>query len=151
MSETIQYCTFSLDGQYFGVDVQEVQEVIRYQEMTRVPLASSVVSGLINLRGRIVMAIDLRRRLGLAERPAGKLPMNVVVRSGEDAVSLLVDEIGDVIEVPADTFEKPPETLRGESRILVDGAYKLENRLMLVLNTREAVEVPAGDVLGLSA
>lgn len=142
MSEATQYCTFLLDGHYFGVEVQQVQEVIRYQEMTRVPLASPVVSGLINLRGRIVTAIDLRRRLGLPDRPAGKLPMNVVVRTGDDAVSLLVDEIGDVIEVPADQFESPPETLRGVARTLVDGAYKLEDRLMLVLNTREAVEVP---------
>jgi purine-binding chemotaxis protein CheW len=142
MAETKQYCTFLLEGWYFGVEVQQVQEVIRYQEMTRVPLASPVVSGLINLRGRIVTAVDLRRRLSLPDRPAGKLPMNVVVRMGEDAVSLLVDEIGDVIEVPAETFEKPPETLRGAARSLVEGAYKLENRLMLVLNTREAVEVP---------
>ncbi|MCC7475104.1 MAG: chemotaxis protein CheW [Pirellulales bacterium] len=141
MSEVTQYCTFMLDGHYFGVDVQQVQEVIRYQELTRVPLASPVVSGLINLRGRIVTAIDLRRRLGLSDRPAGKLPMNVVVRTGDDAVSLLVDEIGDVIEVPADKFEKPPETLRGVARTLVEGAFKLEGRLLLVLNTREAVEV----------
>jgi purine-binding chemotaxis protein CheW len=143
MSETRQYCTFLLDGRYFGVEVQQVQEVIRYQELTRVPLASPVVSGLINLRGRIVTAIDLRRRLGLADRPKGKLPMNVVVRTGEDAVSLLVDEIGDVIEVPTDTFEKPPETLRGIARTLVEGAYKLEDRLMLVLDTKQAVEIPA--------
>jgi purine-binding chemotaxis protein CheW len=143
MSESIQFCTFLLDGRYFGVDVRHVLEVIRYQEMTRVPLASPVVSGLINLRGRIVTAINLRRRLGLPERHAGKLPMNVVVRSGEDAVSLLVDEIGDVIEVPADKFELVPETLRGEARELVEGAYKLEDRLMLVLNTRSAVGLPA--------
>ena len=97
---------------------------------------------LINLRGQIVTAIDLRRRLGMADRPTDQTPMNVVVRTGDDAVSLLVDEIGDVIEVPADKFEKPPETLRGIARTLVEGAYKLENRLMLVLNTREAVEVP---------
>jgi purine-binding chemotaxis protein CheW len=151
MSEATQYCTFLLDGRYFGVDVQQVQEVIRYQEMTRVPLASPVVSGLINLRGRIVTAIDLRRRLGLPDRPADKLPMNVVVRTGDEAVSLLVDEIGDVIEVPADQFESPPETLRGVARTLVDGAYKLEDRLMLVLNTREAVRVPDVEMLGMSA
>ncbi len=151
MSETKQYCTFFLDGRYFGVEVQQVQEVIRYQEMTRVPLASPVVSGLINLRGRIVTAIDLRRRLGLADRPADQLPMNVVVRAGDDALSLLVDEIGDVIEVSDDKFEKPPETLRGIARTLVEGAYKLESQLMLVLNTREAVEIPDGEVLGLSA
>lgn len=151
MSETKQYCTFVLDGHYFGVEVRQVQEVIRYQEMTRVPLASPVVSGLINLRGRIVTAIDLRRRLGLPDRPKDKLPMNVVVRTGDDAVSLLVDEIGDVIEVPLDCFEPPPETMRGVARTLVDGAYKLENRLLLVLNTPTAVEVPSNELLSKSA
>jgi purine-binding chemotaxis protein CheW len=142
MNESKQYCTFLLDGRYFGVDVTQVQEVLRYQEMTRVPLASPVVSGLINLRGRIVSAIDLRRRLGLTDRPADQQPMNVIVRAGEDAISLLVDEIGDVIEVPADKFETPPETLNDLSRTLIQGAYKLEDRLMLVLDTQEAVEVP---------
>jgi purine-binding chemotaxis protein CheW len=151
MSETKQYCTFMLDGQYFGVEVRQVQEVIRYQEMTRVPLASSVVSGLINLRGRIVTAIDLRRRLGLPDRQTGKLPMNVVIRTGDEAVSLLVDEIGDVIEVPVDRFEPPPETLRGVARTLVDGAYKLDERLMLVLNTLEAIEVNNQELLSKSA
>jgi purine-binding chemotaxis protein CheW len=68
--------------------------------------------------------------------------MNVIVRAGEEAISLLVDEIGDVIEVPADQFEAPPETLTGFSRTLIQGAYKLEGRLMLVLNTEEAVEIP---------
>jgi purine-binding chemotaxis protein CheW len=115
-----------------------------------VPLASPVVSGLINLRGRIVTAIDLRRRLGLPDRAAGKRPMNVVVRTGEEVVSLLVDEIGDVIEVPEEKFEKPPETLRGIARTLVEGAYKLENQLMLVLNTCETVEVP-NELLGKTA
>ena len=92
----------------------QVQEVIRYQAMTRVPLAPTVVSGLINLRGQIVTAIDLRRRLGLAG-PAdeGLHPMNVVVRTDDGAVSLLVDEIGDVVEVTDDAFEPPPETLAG--------------------------------------
>jgi purine-binding chemotaxis protein CheW len=142
MHESKQYCTFLLDGRYFGVDVTQVQEVLRYQEMTRVPLASPVVSGLINLRGRIVSAIDLRRRLGLADRPADQHPMNVIVRAGDEAISLLVDEIGDVIEVPADKFENPPETLSAFARTLIQGAYKLEDRLMLVLDTQEAVEVP---------
>lgn len=151
MSETKQYCTFLLDDQYFGVDVQEVQEVIRYQEMTRVPLASHVVSGLINLRGRIVTAIDLRRRLGHSDRPAGKLPMNVVIRTGDDAVSLLVDEIGDVIEVDIDNFETPPDTLQGIARTLVDGAYKLDHRLMLVLNTHQAVEVANNESMNVTA
>lgn len=151
MNETKQYCTFLLDGRYFGVEVQQVQEVIRYQEMTRVPLASPVVSGLINLRGRIVTAIDLRRRLGLVDRPDDQQPMNVIVRAGEEAISLLVDEIGDVIEVPADQFEKPPETLSSFARTLIRGAYKLEGRLMLVLDTEEAVEIPQEAALGKTA
>ena len=76
-----------------------MQEVIRHQAMTRVPLAPKLIGGLINLRGQIVTAIDLRLRLGLPERRPGQLPMNVVVRSEDGAVSLLVDEIGDVLEV----------------------------------------------------
>lgn len=151
MNETKQFCTFLLDGRYFGVEVREVQEVIRYQEMTRVPLASPVISGLINLRGRIVTAIDLRRRLGLADRPADEQPMNVIVRASDEAISLLVDEIGDVIEVPADKFEQPPETISMFAKSLIRGAYKLEDRLMLVLDTQEAVEIPQEAVLGKSA
>ena len=143
MTTAQQFCTFYLDGLFFGVEVQKVQEVIRYQEMTRVPLAAQVVSGLINLRGQIVTAIDLRRRVGLCERPADQKPMNVVVRTEEGAVSLLVDEIADVIEVNADQFEPPPETLQGPARALVEGAYKLNQRLLLVLNTAQAVQAPA--------
>ncbi|MCU0878389.1 MAG: chemotaxis protein CheW [Pirellulaceae bacterium] len=143
MIGTAQFCTFYLDGLTFGVEVQRVQEVIRYQEMTRIPLASGVVSGLINLRGQIVTAIDLRRRLDLPDRPPEEKPMNVVVRTDDGVVSLLVDEIGDVVEVAADRFESPPETLQGTARNLVQGAYKLDNRLLLVLNTEAGVQVPA--------
>ena len=149
--DTTQYCTFTLDSQCFGVEVQQVQEVIRYQELTRVPLASRVVSGLINLRGQIVTAIDLRRRLDMPDRPAGALPMNVVVRTGDGAVSMLVDEIGDVIEVPSHDFESPPETLSGPARALIHGAYKLNGQLLLVLNTTEAVEVPSAELMSISA
>ncbi len=141
MAETRQFYTFFLDGLYFGIDVQKVQEVIRYQEMTRVPLAPRVVRGLINLRGQIVTAIDLRRRLQLADRPGGRLPMNVVVRSAEGAMSLLVDEIGDVVEAPEDTFERPPETLDGVAREVIRGAYKLKDRLLLLLDTEKAVQI----------
>lgn len=141
MNASHQYCTFFLDGLFFGVEVQKVQEVIRYQELTRVPLASRMISGLINLRGQIVTAIDLRERLGLASRPAGVLPMNVVVRTDEGAISLLVDEIGDVQELDADAFEPAPNTLRGEARTLIRGAYKLEDRLLLALDTDRTVQI----------
>jgi purine-binding chemotaxis protein CheW len=109
--------------------------------MTRVPLAPAVVRGLINLRGHIVTAVDLRRRLELRERPADQLPMNVVVRSEDGAVSLLVDEIGDVLEVDEETFEAPPETLSPRARELVPGVYKLKDRLMHVLDTGKAMNL----------
>ena len=141
MSDTRQFCTFCLDRLLFGVEVHQVQEVIRYQEMTRVPLASRVVRGLINLRGQIVLAIDLRRRLNLPDRAPDRLPMNVVVRTDDGPMSLLVDEIGDVLEVTADKYERPPETLRGEARALIRGAYKLKDRLLLDLDTARAVRL----------
>ena len=141
MTAPRQLCTFYLNGHFFGVDVQSVQEVIRYQEMTRVPLAPRDVSGLINLRGQIVTAIDLRRRLGLPDRPSDRKPMNVVVRADDGVISMLVDEIGDVQEVRDDSFEPPPETLRGEARNLIRGTYKLDNRLLLVLDTEKAANL----------
>ena len=141
MPDDRQFCTFLVDGLYFGIEVFQVQEVIRFQEMTRVPLASPVIKGLINLRGQIVTAIDLRRGLELADRPEGSLPMNVVVRTGDGVVSLLVDEIGEVVSTDQATFEAPPETLRGTARTLIDGVYKLKGRLLLVLNTDKAVNV----------
>ena len=148
MAKERQFATFYLDKLYFGVEVSRVQEVIRYQEMTRVPLAPSIVSGLINLRGQIVTAIDLRRRLELSDRPADRLPMNVVVRMDEDAVSLLVDEIGDVLYVDEDAFEEPPETLHGVARNLIKGAYKLQGRLLLALDTEKAVSLDTKYIKG---
>jgi purine-binding chemotaxis protein CheW len=141
MSQKQQVCTFYLDGLLFGVDVQGVQEVIRYLEMTRVPRAPEVVEGLINLRGQIVTAVDMRGRLKLTPRPEGALPMNVVVRGDEGAVSLLVDEIGDVLEVDEELFERPPETLQGVAREMIQGAYKLKDQLLLILDIEKAVNV----------
>ncbi len=139
MARPQQFCTFFLKDEFFGVPVQQVQEVIRYQEMTRVPLVPQVIRGLINLRGQIVMAVDLRRRFGMEDRPDSQLPMNVVVRTDDGAVSFLVDEIGDVLEAQEESLERPPETLRGKAHELVLGVYKLRERLMLVLDTERAV------------
>jgi purine-binding chemotaxis protein CheW len=144
MAHEGQFCTFFVQGLFLGVEVSRVQEVIRYQALTRVPLASSVIGGLMNLRGQIVTAIDLRRRLSLAERSSEELPINVVVRSSDGAVSLLVDQIGDVIEVEEGAFEHPPQTLIGSARELIRGAYKLEGQLLLVLDTDRALDLAEG-------
>jgi purine-binding chemotaxis protein CheW len=137
-AERRQYSTFFVGGLYFGVDVLEVQEVLRYQEMTPVPKASGVIAGLINLRGQIVTAFDMRRRLQVAVQPE-KQPMNFVIRTEDGAVSLLVDEIGDVIEVKGEDFEMPPNTVSEVAREIIAGVYKLEGRLLLVLSTDQVL------------
>lgn len=133
-TDRTQYCTFHLGDLFLGVEVTRVQEVIRHQVTTPVPLASPVIGGLMNLRGEIVTTIDLRTRLGLGERADGEDPMNVVIRSDDGVVSLLVDTIGDVIEVVDEDFEPSPSTLPASTRDVIVGVYKLEGRLLLILD-----------------
>ena len=140
-----QLSTFSVNGHLFGVEVAVVQEVIRYQPMTRVPLAPAALAGLINLRGQVITAVDLRRRLGFPDRAAGELAMDVIVRTSDGLVSLLVDRIGDVVEVAQEAFEEPPETLAGIARELIRGAYKLDHALLLLLDVQGAVDLPPLD------
>jgi purine-binding chemotaxis protein CheW len=135
-----QFATFFIGDLFFGIDVLNVQEVLRHQEMTRVPLSPVVIQGLINLRGQIVTAVDMRGRLGLPPRVGGETSMNMVVRTQEGAVSLLVDEIGDVLEADWSSFEPPPDNLAPAARELIRGIYKLKNRLLLVLDTERAVD-----------
>lgn len=141
-----QFCTFFLNGIFFGIDVRHVQEVIRYQEMTFVPLAPLDICGLINLRGQIVTNIDLRRRLEMSapvipisELPSELLPYNVIVRTDTEVVSLLVDDIGDILELTEDNFEPPPATLKGRVRQLLQGAYKLKDGFLLILDTEKVI------------
>jgi purine-binding chemotaxis protein CheW len=141
---TQQFSTFHLDGHFLGIEVVKVQEVIRSQRMTNVPLAPPEVRGLINLRGQIVTALDLRQRLDLPPREEGSPePINVVVHTPEGSVSLLVDEIGDVLTVDDELFERPPDTVQGIARTLIRGAYKLDGHLLLVLDTEKTVTLSA--------
>ena len=139
MSATCQLCTFLLDRRWFAVPVNDVQEVLRFHDITRVPLAAKPIFGLINLRGLIVPAIDLRTRLELPARAEGCLPMNVVVRTTDGPKALLVDEIGDVLELANDAFEPPPHTVRGLARDLICGTYKQPNSLIHVLDVAKTV------------
>ncbi len=132
-NEQQSYCTFFLGDLYLGIEVLSVQEVIRHQHMTDVPLAPRAVRGLMNLRGQIVTGIDLRAHLQLPPRPECS-PMNVVVRTDDGPVSLLVDKIGDVLEVDHQASEPPPETLQPQLRYVVDRVIKLEGQLLLALN-----------------
>ena len=135
-----QYVTFRVGPLFLGIDVAKVQEVLRYQAMTPVPLAPPIVKGLVNLRGQIITALDLRHMLKLTPFGSTERPMNVVVRSGTEVVSLLVDTIGDVIEVQPASFERIPETVPGHLRALVSGVFKLESELLLALEVTALID-----------
>ena len=134
MVEDQLLCTFWLAEHLFGIEISSVQEVLREQEITRLPLSSPAVRGVINLRGRIVPAVDLRRCFEMEPAPRHGGSPNIVVRgAGSSSVSLLVDEIGDVVEASASAYERAPETLRGKARELIEGVYKLQGEIVLVL------------------
>lgn len=137
----LQYATFKIGENTFGVDVRVVQEVLRPHPITRVPLAPASIAGLINLRGQVVTAVDMRQRLGLPPNTGERESMNVVARVGDAVVSLLVDSIGDVIEVDDSDFESPPETLSGPARGLVLGAFKLDSTLLLALDVVRVADI----------
>jgi purine-binding chemotaxis protein CheW len=134
-------CTFVLDGRLFGVDVEHVQEVLRPTGLTPVPLAPPEVAGLLNLRGLVLTAIELRACLGLPPRPAGRAPLGLIVRTPDGPLGLLVDEMGHVLEAEAATFEEVPETVTGRARGLLLGTYKLKDRLLLVLDLERTLAV----------
>jgi len=139
-----QYATFEVDDQLFGVPVAIVQEVLSFDEYTPVPLAPQAVGGLFNLRGQVIAAVDLRVKLGGPPRDLSGSAMNVIVRQNDESVSLLVDRIGEVVQLDDDSFEPPPDTLHGPTRDLINGAFKLDGRLMLALDTDRATDTGSG-------
>lgn len=136
-----QLVTFTLGDHLFGLDVSQVQEVMRGQARTRVPLAPDTMAGLINLRGQVLTAVELRAVLGLPTREEGDKEMMVLVRHNDELVALMVDSIGAVVDVSMDQFEAPPETLGGPHRELIRGAFKLDRRLLLSLDIDRALSV----------
>lgn len=129
-----QLATFTLAGADYGIDLLRVQEALLGQIMTAVPLASPNVAGLINLRGEVVLAIDLRTTLGLGPLGANLEPMMMVVHAAGELISLLVDDLGDVIDVEGCPLEAPPDTLPTSSREVILGVHQLESSLLLVLD-----------------
>jgi purine-binding chemotaxis protein CheW len=136
-----QLSTFHVGQYLFGVDVALVQEVVRLPLMTPVPLAAPEIAGLINLRGQVLTAINLRTRLGIPKAEGGREPVNVVVNVGDEPVSLQVDEIGAVLDVGALPFEQTPTTVNDSIRDLILGAYTLPDKLLLALNVRQVLQL----------
>ena len=143
MAVPVQFCSFHVGDLFLGVELLRVQEVNRLQDVTVVPLAPHVVSGLINLRGQIITAIDLRTRLGLPPMEEDKTPTCIVIRTDRESVCLLVDRIGDVLSPPAETFEEAPENLSGPIRDAIHGVCKLDDEILLILKTEVVVEKAA--------
>ena len=136
MNRSPDVCTFEIAGNLFGIDAIDVQEIMSPQRVTRVPLAPPGVAGLLNVRGELVTAIDLRQWLELPARIAGAALMNIVLRTGDGAVCLLVDAVGEVMRISESACEPVPPTLRGPVRALTEAVVKLNDRLLLRLKTQ---------------
>ena len=132
--ENRDFVTMTIHGQLFGIPVLTVQDVLGPQKITRIPLASPEVAGALNLRGRIVTAIDVRKRLGLATAEVGAKSMSVVVDHGGELYSLIIDSVGEVLSLPADSFERNPATLDPAWREVSGGVYRLQGKLLVVLD-----------------
>jgi purine-binding chemotaxis protein CheW len=135
-----QYCTFFVNDLLFGVEVLEVQEIMSQHSVEPVPLSPATVAGLVNHRGQIVTAIDMRKRLGFPAADRSQKSMMLIAHSNEETFGLLVDKIGDVLNVSSKDFEATPETVTGEAKDLVIGAYKLPDRLILPLRLDKVAE-----------
>jgi purine-binding chemotaxis protein CheW len=133
------WCTFKLDGRHYGIDVTRVQEVLGGAEFSRLPLAPPSVRGLVNLRGQIVTAVDLRVCLALPGETPAAAP-HIVIAGGGTPVSLLVDAIGDVERAGPEALKPVPDTLDRRTRELMRGAVPLPGRLLLVLNLDRVLE-----------
>lgn len=141
MTETSrEFVTVRLDGQLLGIPVLLVHDVLRSQQITRVPRAPGYVAGILNLRGRIVTAIDLRARLGLPPRADGAPTMNIVVEHKGDPYSFVIDTVGDVLRLEQTQMERNPVTLDQRWRSVSDGIYRLENELLVVVDVRQLLD-----------
>lgn len=138
---TNQYVSFWVDGQLMGIPVNSVQEVLAAQTIARTPKARPEIAGLLNLRGQIVTAVNLRKRLGLPDIDGDRQSMNVVVRHKGESFSLLVDEVGDVINVASDTMEPVPHTLEAHWKSVTDGVFRLKDRLFIILNVNATLKL----------
>lgn len=135
-----EFVTMTIDNQWFGIPVHRVQDVLGTQNIARVPLAPPDVAGSLNLRGRIVTAIDPRVRLGMPPRGEDESVMSIVVEQGGELYSLLIDQVGEVLNLPANRFEQNPASLDGRWREISAGIYRLDDRLLVVMDVDRLLE-----------
>ncbi len=132
--ELLQLVTFSIGDEEFGVDILKVQEIIRTMEITKVPRAPAFVEGVINLRGKVIPIIDLRKRFGLQARGHDKNTRIIVIEISAMIVGFVVDSVSEVLRIPAGTVEPPPPVVAGLESEYISGVGKLEDRLLILLD-----------------
>lgn len=137
----VQYSTFTVANRIYGIEVSRVQEIVLPLNMTQVPLAPKFVRGLINLRGQVATAIGLRELFGLDPAPFDNRPFNVVCRLNGVLLSLLIDEVGDVVEVGADSFEKVPSTIPTEIRRFLSGVHMVSPSILSIIDLDKVIDV----------
>jgi purine-binding chemotaxis protein CheW len=132
--ELLQLVTFSIGEEEFGVDILKVQEIIRTMEITKVPRAQDFVEGVINLRGKVIPIIDLRRRFGLDSKAHDKHTRIIVIEINNMIVGFVVDSVSEVLRIPAGTVEPPPPVVAGLESEYISGVGKLHDRLLILLD-----------------
>jgi len=139
-SDNVQFTTFWLADELFGVDALQVQEILPYQQLTSVPLAPEYVKGLINLRGQIVTVLDLRRRLGLEGLGDETTGANLIINAHEGQMSVFVDEIGNVLDIQTDRLQPAPGTVGGVAAHYIQAVCQLENDLLIILDLKSILQ-----------
>ncbi|MHC1710720.1 MAG: chemotaxis protein CheW [Solidesulfovibrio sp.] len=147
-AELLQLVTFSIGEEEFGVDILSVQEIIRMMDITKVPRAPDFVEGVINLRGKVIPIIDLRRRFGLSTRDHDKHTRIIVIEINNMIVGFVVDSVSEVLRIPASTVEPPPPVVSGLESEYISGVGKLEDRLLILLDLNKLLSGEERDMLG---
>ncbi|THB65580.1 MAG: chemotaxis protein CheW [Desulfovibrio sp.] len=147
-AELMQLVTFSIDDEEFGVDILKVQEIIRTMEITKVPRAPEFVEGVINLRGKVIPIIDLRKRFGLVSRDHDKHTRIIVIEINAMIVGFVVDSVSEVLRIPASTVEPPPPVVAGLESEYISGVGKLEDRLLILLDLDSLLSGEEQNILG---
>ena len=143
--ETEEFVTFTIAGQLFGIPVLQVQDVLSSYQITRIPLAPPEITGSLNLRGRVVTALDVRQRLGLPPRAEGAESMSIVAESAGELYSLMVDTVGEVLALSQSAHESNLPTVDAKFRTFSDGIYRLDDQLLVVLDVNRLLDYRRSD------
>lgn len=141
VGEMQEYVTVIIHGQLFGLPINRVQDVFMLKDMTEVPLSIPEIAGVLNLRGRIVTAIDMRQRLGLPPRKRGEAAMAVGIEYAKESFGLVIDRIGDVLNLPLDDFEPNPVNLSARWKTVAEGIFRLEKELLVILDVDRVLDI----------